>query len=788
MSRQRRALRILAAWMPLLMGLLPAAAQIQDTGDREYPSTVIEVRFEGLEHIREQTARSYVGMRVGQEYSEQRVRADEQRLLASRRFSSVVVTRTQTTEGVIVTYKVSERPLVNELRIEGNKVFSDDDLMRELTFGVNSPLNVFEAEAGRQAILAKYQSRGYAQAEVELDREALADQRVVYSVVEGPQVRVRKLRFEGNDYFSNWRLKRAVGSSQRWWPFIDGFLDLEQVERDLTTIRNLYIAEGFLDAEVDRLLEYSPDKRIARLTFVINEGPRYRVNRIIFRGNTVFSDDELAGRLELARGEFYVAETVRRDVVRLEDTYGQLGYIDATVTERKQFLDPTAPLPQWATELENGEVGLLNVVFEVQEQDQYRVGRIEIRGNSVTQDRVIRRDLRFYPEQLFNTVAVEKSERDLRETWLFEEVRITPVGQEPGVRDALVQVSEGRTAEFLIGVGVSTNSGLLGTISLTERNFDILNWPTSWDELTSGRAWRGAGQTFRIVAEPGTELNRFHIEWTEPAIFDGPYSLTTKAFLFDRAREDYDEQRYGGVLSVGRLFENRWYGEVSTRIEGIELSNFYTNVPPEVRNLEGTTGLVGVKGTLVRDRTDSRWTPTTGDRLTFSYEQVMGDWTFGEATAEYRRYWSVYQDALDRKHVIATRVSVGHIFGDAPVFERFYAGGTGSIRGFRYRGIGPRAEPPFDRNPIGGDFELLAGAEYNFPIVGEELRGVIFLDTGTVERDFEITTYRASIGAGLRWVVPLLGPVPMSLDFGIPINKHSDDETQLVSFTLGWTL
>ncbi|MFP3938465.1 MAG: outer membrane protein assembly factor BamA [Phycisphaerae bacterium] len=788
MSTQTRALRILVAWMPLFVGLLPAAAQAQDAGDGDYPSTVIEVRFEGLEHVREQVARSLIGTRVGEEYSEQQILSDRQQLLASRRFSSVVVTRTQTTEGVIVTYQVRERPLVTAVRLEGNKVFSDEELSRELSFGVNSPLNVFEAEAGRQAILAKYQSRGYAQAEVELDREALDDQRVVYRITEGPQVRVRKLRFEGNEYFSNWRLKRATESSQRLWPFIDGFLDIEQVQRDLTSIRNLYVSEGFLDAEVDRLLEYSPDKRSARLTFVIDEGPRYRVNRLIFRGNTVFADEELAGRLDLGRGEFYVAETVRRDAGRLEDTYGQLGYINASVSERKQFLDPTGELPDWATELEDEQVGLLNVVFELEEEDQYRVGKIDIRGNHTTQDRVIRRDLRFYPEQLFNAVAVEKSRRDLQETWLFEDVEINPVGDEPGVRDALVQVSEGRTAEFLIGVGVSTNSGLLGTISLTERNFDILNWPTSWDELTSGRAWRGAGQTFRIVAEPGTELNRFHVEWTEPAIFDGPYSLTTKAFLFDRVREDYDEQRYGGVVSVGRLFENRWYGEVATRVEGIELSNFYTNAPPEIRQLDGTTGLVGVKGSLVRDRTDSRWTPTTGDRLRLSYEQVMGDYTFGEANVEYRRYWPVYQDALDRKHVIATRFGIGHIFGDAPVFERFFGGGTGSIRGFRHRGVGPRAEPPYDRNPIGGDFELLASAEYNFPIVGEELRGVVFLDTGTVERDFEITTYRASIGAGLRWVVPLMGPVPMSLDFGIPINKDSDDETQLVSFTLGWTL
>jgi len=144
---------------------------------------------------------------------------------------------------------------------------------------------------------------------------------------------------------------------------------------------------------------------------------------------------------------------------------------------------------------------------------------------------------------------------------------------------------------------------------------------------------------------------------------------------------------------------------------------------------------------------------------------------------------------LDRKHVLATRLTASYICGDAPVFERFYGGGIGSLRGFEYRGISPRPFPGSD-DPIGGHFMVFAGTEYRFPIVGSqgkgELQGVVFLDTGTVERDFEISSYRVSAGVGVRWFIPMFGPVPISLDFGVPLMKDDDDDTQILSFSFGW--
>ena len=764
------------------LALAPASAQ-----DAQPSTRVAEVRVQGNKQMTANAVLVYVKTRQGQPYNEDVVKADEKRLLETGRFESVLATRTSTDKGAVVTFTVVERPLVASVRFEGNKAFKADELAKELTFGQHDPLSAFNVESGRMAILNKYKSKGYHFAAVTVDGPLLNDKReVVYKVVEGPKVLVRKIRFQGNDFYGSFKLKQSISSSQRLWPFVDGYLDTDQVAQDELTIRNMYIAEGFLDCEVGRLLDFTANRADATLTFLIKEGPRYRINKVIFEGNKVFSDSELGRRLKFAQGEFFTELTLRRDIKKLEDTYGELGYINARVATRRQFLNPTAEPPDWAKKL--GKPALLNLVVTIREDDQYRVGKIDIRGNDVTRDRVIRRTMQVFPEQLFNTVALDESKSRLLESRLFEDVNITPVGDKPGERDVMVQVKEGRTAEFVIGVGVSTNSGAFGTVSLTQRNFDILAWPNSWRQFIRGEAFKGAGQTLRITAEPGIEMSRFNIEWENPAIFDLPYSAGLQAFLFSHQRETYDETRYGGVASLGHRFKNRWYGELAVRGEEVVIDHLDRHAPPEVREVEGGNALLGVKVSAINDRTDSRWNPSTGDRFRVSAEQVLGDFQFVNAQSEYRIYRTVFVDPMDRKHIIAGRASVGNIFGDAPVFERYYGGGLGSIRGFEYRGISPRSKGTDE--PIGGEFMLYAGAEYSFPIFGTEgqqLRGVCFIDSGTVEEDPSITSYRISAGFGLRWTMPLFGPVPMSFDFGFPLVKDKDDETQIFSFSLGWS-
>jgi outer membrane protein assembly complex protein YaeT len=815
----------------LALACLCAAAIAAD----ETAPIVYDIRFEGNGRMSDSAMLALVRTRAGQPYSEAELREDEKRLSDSGRFESVAAARTYTDEGVVVTFTVVERPLIASVRFEGNTVFTAKELAKELGFGESEPLNLYKIEAGRQSILDKYRQKGYAEATVDVDAAKLRSTgEVVYRIDQGIKTVLTKIRFEGNHYFSSFRLGRAIGSKARFWPFVQGTLDTQQADDDVHRLVNLHVDEGFLDVKVARELSFNKKRTKAVLRFIIDEGPRFRVNRVAFEGNTVFSGEELARQLSLHRGEHFTALRLRRDLDRIRAVYGEVGYIDADVTASRVFLPPGAPVPDWAADLDKGRPALLDLVFHMDQDGQYRISGVAVRGNTVTQDRVIRRQLLFFPEQLVNMAAVNESQLRLKETGLFSDVSITPADSGPGTKEMVVNVEEGQTANFLIGAGVNTNAGLVGTVSFTQRNFDITAWPTSRRDVTSGRAWKGAGQTFSIVAEPGTELMRLQMSWFEPYLFDKPYSLGTKAYLFTRERESYDETRYGGQVSLGHRFLNDWYGELASTVEGVRISDIGTtyiaardsdgnlildgegnvvripipDAPPEVVADEGTHTLVSAKGTLVKDRTDSRWMPSAGDRIRLSYEQVGGDYCFGRAEADYRIYRTIYMDSQDRKHIWSGRLFVGKILGNSPVFENYYGGGLGSLRGFDYRGISPRtrglvidqdiAEPDefgehvdkrtiYNDDPIGGAFYVYAGTEYTFPLIGEQLRGVVFLDSGTVEQNCQLGVYRVSAGAGLRWHIPALGPIPMSLEFGFPVHKDDQDDTQLLSFSLGWT-
>ncbi len=755
------------------------------------PNTVIEVRVEGNDRLSRNAVLSYVKTRVGMAYDDQIVKADRDRMTASGRFSRVTATRKYTPKGVIVTFKVVERPTVTQVELVGLKKYKEEELRKDLPISEGDPLNQATIEAGKQVIINKYHSDGFHFIKVTVDEEALNKKHVVlYRIVEGPRTIIKKVSFEGNHYFSNFSLKLRISTRAKFWPFIPGVLNFEKIERDVTLIRNIYVADGFLDAEVGRDPDFSDDKKTVRITFLIKEGPRYRINKVQFEGNTVFSGQELERRLKFKQGSFYTSEVLRLDIKKVESAFGELGYIDVEVHPEKRFWSPERHPPPWAQHLDGGKPALLDLIFRIVEHDQYRIGTIRIQGNSITQERVIRREFRFYPEQLYDTVAVEYSKVRLQGLRLFDEVTITPIGtRKKDVKDILVEIKEADTGKFMIGVGVDSNSGAFATVSFTQQNFDILAWPKSFKQFIKAESFKGAGQTFNITAEPGIEFMRFSVGWFTPYIFDQPYSVGLKVYLFERDYDGYEELRLGVQGSIGHLFKNRWYGELATRMENIQI-DAYNNSAVEIQKDEGHHILVGLRGSLVRDRTNSRWMPSDGDRFRFSYEQVVGTDVFGKFGADYRIYRTVYVDALDRKHILAGRTSFGQIVGDAPVFEKFYGGGLGSVRGFRYRGISPRGHWPGGAkhdDPIGGDMMLFVGGEYTFPIIAEQLRGLVFLDTGTVEKDFGISTYRASVGFGVRWTIPFFGQVPMSFDFGFPIVKDEDDDEQIFSFYLGWT-
>jgi outer membrane protein assembly complex protein YaeT len=457
----------------------------------------------------------------------------------------------------------------------------------------------------------------------------------------------------------------------------------------------------------------------------------------------------------------------------IRDTYGEVGYIETVIQPSVDFAE---------------EPGTVELTFKVEEGRPVRIGQVRIEGNRLTQDKVIRRELRFYPEEPVNTKLVEMGRKRLEGLGIFkpESVHITTLATaDPDVRDVLVRVEETETTNLILGAGISSNSGVLGNVSIVNRNFDLSDVPKSSDQFWRGESYRGAGQYLGLILEPGTELQRYRLDFREPRLWDSTVGFSSSTFFFTRDRDTYDEQRVGENFGFSKELWETVSAFVNFRVEGIDIKNVRASAPQDLKDVAGTSLLTSIELGLVKDTTDSYLFPTEGYRASGSVEQACamgGDYTFTKVNVDARKYWTVTRDVLDRKSTLAVRGHAGFIPGeDAPIFERFYAGGTGSIRGFKFRGVGPRE----GKTELGGSFMALASAEYQFPIFEKVFSGVLFLDTGTVEKKITVTTWRASVGFGIRFSIPFFGPVPFSFDFGFPISKGDGDKTEIFSFSIG---
>ncbi|MCX5673457.1 MAG: outer membrane protein assembly factor BamA [Planctomycetota bacterium] len=745
-----------------------SATEAEATGER-----IVRVVVRGNVRVTTHRVLGQMRLREGSTYSPAAVDEDLKRIHALGEFDNVVVRPEKTPEGLVLVVEVTERPVLEKLVFEGSRKFSDKDLAEAVGVSSGNLLDRNKVFQGARAIERKYHEGGYYFAKVALDEDLLASSRIAkYAITEGPCVRVSKILFTGNASIGARELEGKIETRPYFIIFSAGTFDEEQLGRDVAAIRNYYIDQGFLDVKADRELEFSPDRTRLSVRFILSEGPRYKVRSVSLEGAKRFSPALLEKQMNLKPGLPYTADHVKHDVEFLRETYGEVGYIDTSVQPKVDFTDQPATV---------------DVTMKIDEGSVVRVGEIRIEGNRLTQDKVIRRELRFFPEEAVNTKLVEKARRRLEGTGLYKpgSVQITTLPTAaPEVVDVLVRVEESETANLILGAGVSSNSGVVGNISLVQRNFDLTDWPKSQQEFWRGESFRGAGQLAQIVLEPGTELQRYRVDFREPHIGGTDYSFSTSAFLFDRGRDSYDERRIGLNLGFGKEIREDLQAFLNLRLENINISSLDADAPKDVKDVKGSSGLTSVEIGLVKDTTDSLLFPSEGYRASGSIEQagaLGGSYTFTKVILDGRRYWTVTRDVLDRRSVLALRGRVGNIFGDAPIFERFFAGGQGSIRGFRYQGVGPYEN---DTN-IGGDFTALASAEYQFPIFEKTLSGVLFLDTGTVEQNIGFGSWRASVGFGVRFTVPFFGPVPFALDFGFPISKKGDDETEIFSFSIG---
>ena len=749
-----------------LSALSPLRAQETAQGPK-----IVEVVIEGNKRVDANRILSQMRLRKGSLYTPAAANEDFKRIYSLGEFDNVVLVPEPVADGLRLRVVVTQRPLLKSIEFVGAKEIKPKKLRKLTELAEGMPLDRHRLLLASAVIVEEYKRRGFYFAEAKLERDLLeAEGAARFTISEGPKVRVRKVKYSGNDSIGSGTLNGKIGTKARFWPFRSGEFSIDELEQDVAKIKSYYLKQGFLDIEVGRSLEFNTKKTRVVIEFIVKEGTRYRVASVTVRGADKLSPAYLTKAMKLQVGEFYTAEALEADAKYVIHSYGRVGYVHAAVRPKTEYTT---------------QAGKLDIIFEVVEGPKITIGEIKITGNKVTRQKVLLRELEFEPGDIADSKQIEDARRRLMQTQLFSvaDVSLLPTRQET-IEDVLVNVEEGNTAQLIFGAGVSSDAGLIGNISLRQKNFDWRRWPRGWGDPG---AFRGAGQQFRIVLEPGVSRQQYSIGFTEPYLFDRKIRLDTSGSYFQRDRDVYDEKRLGGQFSLGKNLRRYWYGALGLRMEAIDIDHVAGDAPTDVFDVEGSSYLSAANVRLIRDNTDTFFGSTTGSRLGLRVEQagaLGGDYTFSKFIVDGKRYWTVTEDVLGRRSVFKLKGRAGFAPGDPPIFERFYAGGQGTIRGFVYRGVGP-----FERDePIGGDFLLLLGTEYEFPLVGKNFSGVVFLDSGTVEEDTGISTMRVAAGFGLHFKVNMFGaPVPFALDFGFPLVKEDDDETQVFSFSIAWS-
>ena len=336
----------------------------------------------------------------------------------------------------------------------------------------------------------------------------------------------------------------------------------------------------------------------------------------------------------------------------------------------------------------------------------------------------------------------------------------------------------------MFGAGVNSNAGVVGNFVWDESNFDLFRPPTSWSDVLEGRAWRGGGQRFRLEAAPGDQVSRYALTWTDPYFLYSDYSLSVSGFYFNRYYPDWTEDRLGGRVGIGKQFTPEWSGNVALRLEDVEMRQVRQPVPAIVQPLVGHSFLSTGRISLTHDTRDSAMLPSEGHFFDVGYEQAFNDFNFPKVDTEFRQYFTLHSrpDGSGRQ-VLTMAGALGWAGDDTPVFERYYAGGFQSFRGFRFRGVTPRDATGFS---TGGTFQALGTVEYRIPMTADDMISmVVFSDFGTVDDEVQLSAFRATAGFGARIAIPMMGPVPLAFDFAFPITSEPGDREQIFSFYVG---
>jgi outer membrane protein insertion porin family len=736
------------ALLVLLAGVLALAGR---AGAQPPPIQIRELVVEGNRRVQEAVILGRVKAAIGDAFSPAQLSEDLRAIFALGFFDDVRMRVEDFEGGVKVTFVVIERPFVRDVSFVGNVAVATADLLEKITLRLGSVYNPVDVQRAVEALTSHYEDEGYFEVQItpEVEHFADGDVRVVFSVAEGRRMTIDRIVIEGNQGLTDRQIKGALATRERQYFVLRGTVQRERLDEDVERILALYNDNGYIQARVESH-DVSVDRERARVTvrFTVVEGPQYRVGAVTFSGVTLLPESELRRQLQFKEGDVFSRTSLREGVRAIADLYGTIGRASADV------------VPRTST-----EGNRLHVLLEVTEGPEVYIERINISGNTRSEEKILRREIPMVEGDRFTLRKLQTTRQRLINLGYFETVNVsTQPGSDLSRIIVNVDVTERPTGLFSIGGGFSSVDSFIGTVDLSQNNF-------------LGRGWQA---TLRLRL--GTRSQLGVLSFTEPWLFDRPLSAGFDIYSLRRDFAEYDYETTGLGLRLSHPFAEYWRWHLGYRISADRISDLAASATPALREEAGRRLTSLVSGGLTRDSRDNVLTPTRGGQTSIGVDAagLGGDTRFVKSIA-----FTTYFRPIWLGHIISGRLEGGYGFGwggeELPLFERFYLGGPNSVRSFRNRRLSPVDEAG---NRVGGSSEILANVEYIVPLPFN-MRAAAFFDIGNAYgfgTPFDITDTREAAGLGLRWMSPF-GPI--RLDYGVNLDRREGEGFGAFHFSVG---
>jgi outer membrane protein insertion porin family len=741
------------------------------------PFVVKDIRVEGIQRTEAGTVFSYLPVRVGETFSEDKSVATIKALYATGIFKDVKLEA----DGNVLVVILEERPAIAKVEFNGTKEFEKDMLVKALKdIGVGEAKTFDKASVDRaeQELKRQYLSRGLYGVKITTTVTPLERNRVniTFDVDEGDVARIKQINIVGNKAFSDKELKEQLtlntGGWFSWYTKADQY-SKTKLNGDIESLKSWYLDHGYIEMNVDSTqVSITPDKKDIYITINITEGEKYSVSDIKFEGEMFGREEELRSLVLLRKGATYSGKALTATNKLISDRLGTFGFAFANVNANPEI------------DRDKREVAF---TFFIDPGKRAYVRHMNISGNTTTRDEVIRREFRQFESSWYDANKIKLSRDRVDRTGYFKDVTIdTPEAQGTSDQvDVNLTVVERPTGNFQIGGSFSQAEKFTFNAAIQQANF------------------AGSGNTV------GLELNtskysrtiafsHMNPYFTEDGVSQS-YELYLRTFRPPAVNTGlYTIKQTGGRISFGVPFS-----ETDTVFFGIglEKANVETDTSSPayfkkyVRDLGGPASGIGsvnaysvpLTAAWARDSRDSAMTPTIGRMQRINLElDTIGESKYYRAVYEHQWY-----RPLTQKVTLALKgeIDFGHGIGAKtyPVFKNFYGGGIGSVRGYQSSSLG--AVDSVSGDALGGASRLIGNAELQMPFPGQgqdrSLRWFGFLDAGQVYQEgqkMRLTELRTSTGLGLSWISPV---GPLKLSYAKPLNAKPGDRLERFQFQMG---